>query len=369
MLLKNKKLVISLALLGLLVSSAFVFKHSYRNELESSWGEQYVIPDDISPFLDIPIMKRLKGIDQSGPSRYFGPMLPSFSRYEHSVGVWALLKKTGANLKEQIAGLLHDSSHTVFSHIADFLFAKNVNEFTERGYQDTIHMEFLKKNNINKFVENFRFNINDLNPEKKEYTRLEQSLPDMCADRIQYNIHTGVILKLISKKNAKRISDNVSFKDGKWFFTDEHLAKKFAELSLYFTQNFWGAKWNVSLDMHFSNALARALQLKLIKYDDLFLTDNVILNKLVKNQDHLIQLNLQQCKEPLKQIPGKDYKSVFFKPKFRGIDPLVESKSTGKLIRLSEVDQMFKHYYDSVKEWCALGYTIDILTSQKEASA
>ena len=356
-----KKLIFPAIIATSLLCLFYAFFHSSSDKQTLLWGDEYVTSSEIEKVLDTPVMKRLKDIDQSGAARYFGPKLPKFSRYDHSIGVWALLKKTGADLKEQIAGLLHDTSHTVFSHIGDHIFAKNANDFTQRSYQDTIHMAFLKKNKLINIVSAFGLTPEDLDPEKKEYKRLEQPLPDMCADRIQYNIHTGLLLGVISKEDAKAIFDNIKFENGKWFFTDKDLAKKFAKLSVYFTQNFWGSKWNVSLDIHFANALKRAIKLKLVLISDLFLTDNVIMTRLLKNQDRILQLNIYQCKHPLEKIPGKKYKSIFFKPKFRGIDPLMRVEGSNKLVRLTSIDVMFKHYYDSVKEWCYNGFDVEIL--------
>jgi hypothetical protein len=74
--------------------------------------------------------------------------------------------------------------------------------------------------------------------------------------------------------------------------------------------------------MHLANAIRRALNLKIITKSDLFLTDTVIMDKLTKSQDHIIQLNLQQYKCPIERIPRKTHKTEFFKPKFRGIDLL-----------------------------------------------
>lgn len=92
------------------------------------------------------ILQRLKYVDQAGPITYFGYM-PYFNRYEHSIGVLALLQKANAPLNEQVAGLLHDISHTIFSHIADHLLYKSN---LEKSYQDTVHLKFLKTMHVQK---------------------------------------------------------------------------------------------------------------------------------------------------------------------------------------------------------------------------
>lgn len=69
-----------------------------------------------------PTFQRLQGINM-GP---WVPCRPFYSipvsRYHHSIGVFMLLRRHGAPLAEQIAGLIHDVSHTAFSHLSDRLF-------------------------------------------------------------------------------------------------------------------------------------------------------------------------------------------------------------------------------------------------------
>lgn len=358
----TKKLFLSIILCVSAGTAGYYVYNSTTNynHAKTVFGN-YEYDKEILEVINSPVMQRLKNVDQSGPARYFGPVFPAFSRYDHSVGVWAILKKAGCSIKEQIAGLIHDSSHTVFSHVGDYIFAKNINDYVQDSYQDSIHLKSLQKTKVKAILEKAGFLAEDFDPEKNEYLCLEQPLPDMCADRIQYNIYTGELLGIISSDDAKAIADNIKFEKGKWFFSDKKLAKKFADLSLYFTQNFWGSKWNTSMNIHLANALKRALDLKLITVKELFSTDDIVMNKLVKNQDHLIQLNLQQCKMPLEKIPGKKYKTESFKPKFRGIDPLIK-KENGKFVRLTKLDHMFKNHYEAVKKWCNDGFDLDILT-------
>lgn len=360
---KYKKIfvIFILSSIALSVLGYFSYKDYKRHHITLIWNEKVECNDDILKVINSPIIQRLKHIDQSGPARYLGPKLPSFTRYEHSIGVLALLRKFNLSFKEQIAGLLHDASHTVFSHVGDFIWADNINDYAESSYQDSIHMKYLKDSGCEKTLKEIGLSLSDIDIDKNEYLALDQSLPDMCADRIQYNIHTGLLIGKISKSEAKDIIDSLGLKNNKWFFNNINAAKKFAELSLYFTQNFWGAKWNTSMNIHFANALKRALKLKILTSKDMFSTDKSVVNKLIKNQDQIIQLNLQQCKQPVSRINGKKYKKQQFYPKFRGVDPLVIDRQ-GNLKRLSGIDIMFKNHYNEVKLWCKTGFEIDILS-------
>jgi HD superfamily phosphohydrolase len=175
------------------------------------WQDTVVIDDLlIEEIIDSKAMQRLKLIDQSEPAPYIG-LLPYFSRYDHSIGVFVLLQKAQVSKIEQIASLLHDTSHTIFSHLGNHLFYR---QEQEKSYQDTIHLWFLRSIKIDKIISRYNIAIKDLDPDDPKYTALERALPDLCADRIQYNIHTAVILNKISKLEAKEIVDDPKFHNG-----------------------------------------------------------------------------------------------------------------------------------------------------------
>jgi HD superfamily phosphohydrolase len=319
------------------------------------WGENEIKDPIIEELISSPILQRLKNIDQSGPVVYFGYM-PYFSRYEHSIGVFDLLHRVGASTEEKVAGLLHDASHTAFSHVGDHLFYNNN---AEKSYQDTIHLWFLEKQKINLITDKYNIAFKNLDPDLPEYKALETHLPDLCADRIQYIIHTGVILNRITKEEAKNIINDLKFNDQKWFFTKIKYAKSLADLSLIFTQEIWGAPWNFVIYEYFSRILQRSLELHLISKDEIhFGTDTNILHKIQKSSDILIQEwfaklhDIHNCFEVVKFGEG----TMNVHPKFRGVDPFILSQKGFK--RLSELDHAFKKKFDTLKEWCNAGYGI-----------
>lgn len=321
------------------------------------------LDDYIRDFINAPIMQRIKYVDLSGPIKFMHVGIPGISRFDHCIGVWALLKKVGASKQEQIAGLLHDTSHTVFSHVADFLFSEDssAKEYKNSSYQDTTHMQFLSKMNIYPILEKHGLTLEDVDIDQKEYLALEQPLPDICADRIDYNIRTGVAFKIISKDEAHKIINDLQYVNKKWFFINIENAAILGKLSINFTKNFWGKKEEHSIMIHFAKALKRALKISLIYYDDLYSTDDIVFNRLADSKDSIIQLMLKQCREPVRKFSEYKYKKIKVYPKFRGIDPLVKSLHSRKMLRLTELDQEFKKEFKFVNSWCQKGYEIDIL--------
>ena len=82
-------------------------------------------------------LQRLKAVNQYGASFYRFPHLTT-NRFEHSVGVYYILKRLGASVEEQIAGLLHDVPHTAFSHVSDIVFEDPTQTFHEKFHEKII---------------------------------------------------------------------------------------------------------------------------------------------------------------------------------------------------------------------------------------
>ncbi len=301
--------------------------------------------------MNSPMMQRLKKIDQHGIAYYFTD-LKSFTRYDHSIGVYLLVKAAKAPYTEQIAALLHDASHTAFSHTGDFLFEDKGNFHHENAYQDVIHLKFLKKMLPKDILESHGLSLETIDPKLQQYKALEQNYPDMCADRIQYNLQTGLLFGKITLQDVQKILQALKFENEQWYFTDKNLAQKFADLSVWFTENFWSSEWNEALNIWAGKLLRRALQLKIITEDDIhYGTDQSILEKIFQSTDPHIQLFLKKLENPnaYYKIGNKKKFTHHRRQKFRGIDPWVKTK--GKSFqRLTKLAPDFKKEYLRVQQ-------------------
>src|SRR5712691_11186943 len=76
---------------------------------------------------------RLQGIHQSGGT-YLVRAGRGTSRYDHVVGVMILIRQLGGSLEEQVAGLIHDVSHTAFSHVVDQVFQRRAEDYHEQHF-------------------------------------------------------------------------------------------------------------------------------------------------------------------------------------------------------------------------------------------
>ena len=194
-----------------------------------------------------PSLQRLKDIDQVGFLPVFEKILSQkikkLTRFEHSLGVFILLRKFKASFEEQIAGLLHDVSHGVFSHAIDYV----VDEGSEKdqSFQDKILKSFIKNSEIPSIFKKYNLNL-DYILEKENFPLLEKDLPDLCADRIDYSLRSAVCNGVISKKEVKYFLKNLSVYNNLWVFKNFQSAKKYAKL-FYFLNKVYYSGFALSL--------------------------------------------------------------------------------------------------------------------------
>jgi len=328
--------------------------------IETIVGAIEVTEPVLIELLQHPIMSRLKEIDQHGAPTYFASR-PTFSRYEHSLGVFALLHLQGCSLAEQIAGLLHDASHTTYSHTADHLF-KTGNQV---AYQDRIHGWFLQKMGIDLLLQRYDIALDEVLPDNPAHTALKQKHPRLCADRIEYILHTGLAFGRISADELASITSALHFENGSWFLTGKKEARMMADLSVHFSKNNWSSDENLAWHYWLCQALQQAIAREIVSFDDLhFGTDKEVLHALESSDDKHIKEMLTKCRAPEQHFvsvkESSSYDLIDY-PKCRGVDPLVREKGSQELVPLSQLDSEYKTVLAKTKQEMDAGNRIKFI--------
>lgn len=352
----SKRTYILAFVLTILGGSLYLYHHYPQAQthickahtIESFYGPISIQEPVILALIDHPAIQRLKKIHQYGIAHYFSDRYyGEYSRYDHSVGVFALLRKFGAPLEEQIAGLLHDASHTIFSHVGDHIFAHHNHD---SSYQDDIHKWYLEVSGLGKTLSEYGFSVDQVLHKKGTFYALEQDLPDICADRLEYNIQGGVLEGLIEKSDVAEILEAVQFNDNKWVFTNATCAKKLARVSLYLTKHQWGSPQNQITYNWAAQAINLMVKAGELTFDDIhFGTDDEIWHRMRTSKNEIVralvhQITYYKRHYYLSNKNHYDFKSV---AKFRGINPLV--KTQYGLKRLTEIDANFKDEYETIR--------------------
>lgn len=279
-----------------------------------------------------PILQRLKDIDQAG---YFEPYFPGtgHSRFEHSIGVCALLKKYGAPITEQIAGLIHDVSHSAFSHCIDYVL--NAGSEKEQSYQDDVFDDYVKKSALPAILKKYNFDL-DYILNDKNFPLEEKTLPDLCADRIDYSLRTAIVFKEI--ESAQYFLDNLTAENGSWVFKNFESAKKYAELFLKLNADYYAGLPSAVMFRAVGDYLRRALLKGYISKTDLYTTDKIVLSKIKPRHadDERLKLLFDRMnnKVGFKNDPDNFDGEIFCKS--RVVDPLC--RHDGELKSVSQID-------------------------------
>jgi uncharacterized protein len=286
-----------------------------------------------------PSMQRLKGVDQHG---HFEPFFPgtAFSRFEHSVGVFILLRKFNAPFLEQIAGLLHDISHTAFSHVADYVFRDGSGQY--QNFQDEELEGFIKNSEIPEILKKYNINYKDILDDSK-FLLKERELPDLCADRIDYFLRDSLAFKRTPQKEIDEFLNNLAIIKNNWVFKDKNIAKKYAYLFLDVNNIYWSGLESGVMLKSMGELIKYALDKRVIEKQDLFLTDNEFWAKLrpFAEKDKKLELLLDRADNKYKYAVGdKDNYDLHSLNKSRSVDPVF--LENGKLKRVSEIDEKFK---------------------------
>ena len=306
--------------------------------IDRVYGSIEITEPVILELINAPTVQRLKNIDQSG---YKEPFFPgsAHSRFEHSVGVYWLLKTYGASLEEQIAGLLHDVSHAAFSHCVDYALAEGSE--AEQSHQDNIHEAYIRRSEIpgilHKYGIDLEFILDDAH-----FPLKETSIPDLCADRIDYSLRGAVAYGLIDRVDVEEILRDLAAKNGLWVFTSETSAKRFAQMFWDMNRLHWADLDSAVMFRTVGDYLKRAISKRYISAADLYTTDKEVLAKIAKHhtEDPELKRYFERMNNQIvfKNDPADYDAKVVCKSRF--VDPLCVHED--EIVRLSSVDGDWK---------------------------
>ena len=288
-------------------------------------------------------LQRLKHIDQAGYGQAFYPG-QTCNRFEHSVGVYLLLRKYGASLNEQISGLIHDISHSAFSHCADYIFRTGSEK--EQTHQDNIFVQFIKKSVVPDILHKHRLDT-DYILNKKNFPLLETDLPDLCADRIDYSLRDAIHAHHADSQDITNFLVHLTVINRQWVFKTLPTARRYAALFSLLNTVQWSSLTTAAMFMSVSECLQYAMSKNYLSPEYLYTTDEAVMAKIkthLPSDPELQKLfNRMSNKVPYEDNPKKTLALTFCKS--RVVDPLVRYR--GKIRRLSE---LYPHWKNIVRK-------------------
>lgn len=334
-------------------------------------------PNFLKKYIELPIMQRLSGIgllcgtDWTSlyKNRFF------YSRLDHSVGVALIIWNFTKDKTQTIAGLLHDVSTTVFSHVSDF---RKGDALTQTSTEEPTTKMILSDSALCKLMESDGIEPKDV-VDYHIYPIADNEIPSLSADRLEYMYPSGLALdgswtfeEIAKTYNNLTILKNEENKDELGFKTIEMAdlyCKKFCMIGhiLQLNEN------KLCLQL-LSQIMTKAVELNVLQEEDFMtLSESKIIEKIesfiskktfsLEEQKFATMYNtfrkMTKVEHSNQKLPEDEYFCVSLKVKQRYINPLVKvGTNSQQAKRLSEVsdftNKLIKDFleYEDTKFGC-----------------
>ena len=297
-------------------------------------------PIFIEGLINTPEFKRLKNVGMNCGCEYTN--FPIFSkgkdytRYEHSIGVALIIWHFTRDIKQSIAGLLHDISSPVFAHVIDFLNGDHeTQESTEEKTEEIIQNSI----EIQKILKKYNLTTDDVK-DYHMYPIADNDSPLLSADRLEYTLGNAFYYGFQTMEEIKSIYDDLvisknEFGQDEISFNTLEKAIEFTSVSIENSKIYTCNADRFSMQ-YLADLLKLAVDKKVITLDDLYTVEDTVIAKLQNDEELKSKwnnfINFSQVLTS-NEKPNNGY-WVNIPAKRRYINPQVTSK--GRIYNLSK---------------------------------
>lgn len=239
------------------------------------------IPSFLLEFMKIEEMQRLKDVGMNCGVEYTHfPLFQNcryYSRFDHSVGVALIVWHFTRDMKQTIAGLLHDIATPVFAHTIDFLNHDHVRQESTELQTATI---IRNSKQLAVLLDRYHLNVNDV-IDYHLYPLADNDMPRLSADRLEYSLGNMYNYGFVQIEEIKMYYDHIYINSRKdeLVFDDKDIAVRFTR------HVFENSYVYISDEDRFAmETLARmlngAIAKHVIDHADLNTTESYVINKL-----------------------------------------------------------------------------------------
>ena len=282
-------------------------------------------------------MQRLRSVLQHGITAVLGITQP-ITRFEHSVGAMILVQRAGASVCEQAAALMHDVSHTAFSHVADFVFGG------PNSYHEEKRREGMAQSDIPAVLSRHGVDWTDFLDDER-FPLLEQPSPRLCADRVDYFLRDSLALGILTQEQVKQLYESLTVVEGRFAVRDLEAARLFGYKYMEADQTSWSDKTAILLYELTARALRTAFDRAVVSERDLWGGDKQLWDKISQTQDPAVAASVNLILRYREFVVNDSQPTVRLQPKIRTIDPDV--LTDGGMLPLSALDAEFRAYREN----------------------
>ena len=297
-------------------------------------------PMFIEELINTPEFKRLSNIGMNCGCEYTSfPIFSegkNYTRYNHSIGVALIIWHFTKDIKQSIAGLLHDISSPVFAHVIDFLNGDHENqESTEEKTEEIIQNSV----EIQKILKKYNLTTDDVK-DYHMYPIADNDSPLLSADRLEYTLGNAFYYGFKTMEEIKSIYDDLvisknEFGQDEISFNTLEKAIEFTSVSIENSKIYTCNADRFSMQ-YLADLLKLAVDKKVITLDDLYTVEDTVIAKLQNDEELKSKwnnfINFSQVLTS-NEKPNNGY-WVNIPAKRRYINPQVTSK--GRIYNLSK---------------------------------
>lgn len=334
---------------------------------ELFWIFSQDYPEFLHEFLEAKSLKRLAFIGQNCGTEYtkfFNYSFPA-NRLWHSIWVALIIWNFTHDKKQTLAGLFHDISNSVFSHVWDYLLWD-----AETQQAAELYVTDILKNDekITELLEKYHISIEEIN-DYAMYPIADNPWPQLSSDRLEYTLDWGIYLWYKTFAEVKKMYDDiVILKNEKGEqelgFQTKSIALEFAKLSLLNDSSCFSS-FESHISMSFLSEILRvSIQEKIVSFSQLYnIWEADFIQKIYTSKNQKViqmwEFFIKMEKyELFKKEPQTSKYYVYSKTKKRYIDPLVQTIDGVK--RISQIYEDFQKKVDahlhSKEKWIVIDY-------------
>jgi len=319
------------------------------------YGETALTEPLLRALLRTAPVQRLRRIHQGGASYLVRPGR-DVTRYEHAVGVMLLIRRLGGSVEEQAAGLVHDVSHTAFSHVADQLFARQDEDYHEAHFE-----RLVLRSEIPGVLARYGLRAEPL-LDHSRWRLLERALPDLCADRIDYTLRDLLRLGAITPAEVAAFLPALTVLDGAIAVTAPEAARWFVRRFAAEVLDLFMDPLELFANATLARALRRGLTIGALAGEDLFLDDEAVLARLRAAGDRVILDALELLRPGVVVVEDENAYDAHVYSKARTVDPLVVG--SGGARRCSDLYPSVRALHDRVTRKATRGVFVRVVSAK-----
>jgi HD superfamily phosphohydrolase len=320
---------------------------------DAIYGQQPIDEPILLDLLRSSALKRLTSVLQHGITAVLGITVP-ITRFQHSVGAMLLVRRVGGGLREQVAALLHDVSHTAFSHVIDHVF----HDQGTQSYHERQKEWWIKRTDIPAVLKRHDLDWHDF-LDDEAFPLLEQPLPRLCADRLDYFLRDGSGMGVITGEGVGAILDHVVVRDDRMAMDDVATARLLGERFMAADDGSWSNPHELVLYELAARAIRAALERHVLTEEDLWGTDAAMWGRLKHCDDPEVSRWVRLTARQPEFVTDLETPTIRIRPKVRAIDPDVVT--VHGLRPLSQIDAEFARKRDEYVRHKTQGLSVRLL--------